>query len=300
MLHNKCTAECDICSVECSPSCNLHLDLDRVKTFIESCKETTIKSISFTGGEPFLLYEDLLDLVEFSNGLGFAPTAVTNGFWARDYEETYNKLASLRKSGLTHLNVSYDRYHAKYVPIKNINNIAKACNALDMMVEFAIVRTKGEKIGDLVDNFAEDAKVINFLVAQCEPAGYAGKRLPEEAFFRNYQTDHLACPYHGIVNLCYDGRIFPCCSHFVFETNLTIGNYKDMLMPEVLHKIRNNCLLYVLRNYGFDPFIEMRDGIVDRDERVSSPCELCARFFGDDLTYYVEPVKEFLKQIKSK
>lgn len=63
-IHRVCNASCSICCFSSNPSCEEKLDVNRIKEYIdesESIKE--IKTIAFTGGEPFLAYEVLTELI---------------------------------------------------------------------------------------------------------------------------------------------------------------------------------------------------------------------------------------------
>lgn len=301
MMHNRCTANCDICSVECSPHCNEELSCDDMEKFIDSCVETSIKTVSMTGGEPFIRYEVLKELISHCKDKGFTPTTVTNGFWATSYEVTYAKLKELQNLGLARLNVSYDHYHAKYVDIDNIRRIVKACNSLNLPYEIAIIKCKGEKIGDIVDSFESDPGVVNFLTAPCEPVGNAKRRLNDDLFERNIKPEHLRCRYNGIIAVYFDGSIYPCCSHYIFGSKLKIGDIRKIGMPEVLYKIRNNGLLYILRNYGFDSFLHMSRAMgMALPDRVSNPCEVCKLLFSESVSEYGNDVKKFISDINVK
>lgn len=299
MMHNRCNANCDICSVECSPYCTEELDCDDIKKFIDSCIGTTIKKISFTGGEPFLRYDVLKELVKYSKEKGFIPTTVTNGFWASSYDKAFSKMKELAECGLARINISYDHYHAKYVDVMNVKNIVIACNRLNLPFDIAIIKCNEEKIGDIVDSFGNDCGVVNFITAECEPVGNAVNRLNKDSFDKRIQTNHLCCPYNGIITLYFDGSIYPCCSHYIFGSKLKIGNFRKISMPEVLQKIRNNGLLYILRNYGFDPIIEMNPEIASNiPDRLSSPCEACKILFSENISEYVDKVINYIGKMQ--
>ncbi len=79
----------DACNATC-PQCEMsvqnrfkrsRLGNDKVKKIIDASCEAGIKAISFTGGEPFLYFEDLLGLIDYAGkrGIDYIRTG-TNGF----------------------------------------------------------------------------------------------------------------------------------------------------------------------------------------------------------------------------
>lgn len=54
--------------------------------------------------------------------------------------------------------------------------------------------------------------------------------------------------YGGNLVVVYDRSIYPCCSQMVFETGLSIGDFKELSLHKVLKKVKNNSLLYLLKN----------------------------------------------------
>ena len=88
--------------------------------------ETFIPHIAFTGGEPFLIYNDLRELIKLASLSGKRVTTITNGYWASNYDLVITKIKELKERGLNHLSISYDSYHSEYIDVNNIRNILKA------------------------------------------------------------------------------------------------------------------------------------------------------------------------------
>lgn len=296
MMHNTCNAACDICSVKCSPNGKKELNVDKLKEFIESCRGTGIKNVSFTGGEPFIRYDALRELISYAHERELVPSVVTNGFWAVDDNEAWAKLIELKRTGLERINISYDSHHAKFVSAENINRIIKACEKIGLPYIVAATKLRNEKVASVIDEFDPDIICLNLMISNCQPVGNAKESYREEEFSKPIRASHMSCPYDGVITICFDGKIYPCCSHYVFETNLSIGQYDKTSMPEVLYRIKNNRLLYILRNFGMDPFLDSKGVKNETDEYVSSPCEFCRRLFSANLEPYLEATTAFLRK----
>ena len=79
---NRCNADCPQCGMRRSNKIKRStLAVDRVKAIIDDAAEKGVKSLSFTGGEPLLFQNDLLNLVDYATaaGIPFVRTG-TNGF----------------------------------------------------------------------------------------------------------------------------------------------------------------------------------------------------------------------------
>lgn len=297
VMHAECNAECDICSESCSPNRHERLDAERIKEIIDSFGDTSINTVAFTGGEPFLYYDRLIDLVRYAKQKGFSPTVVTNGFWAISDEIVEERIRELVDSGLTKLNISYDNYHKKYIAQENINRIVKQCNRYHLPYLIAVVKLKMERIGDLVDAFPVENGLINLMIVPCEPAGRAKIKFEERSFVRNTPINGQSCPYNGIITIASDGRIYPCCAHQVFGSALSIGHYSNLDADQIFYRLKNNGLLYILRNYGLDPLLEMNPSVKQElPEYVSSPCEICEKLFSNGISQYKEQVENFISQ----
>ncbi len=73
--------------------------------------------VHFTGGEPFLNFELLLDIVTLAHSYKIASTFVeTNCFWCIDDNTTRKKLQQLKKAGLHGILISINPFILEYVP----------------------------------------------------------------------------------------------------------------------------------------------------------------------------------------
>jgi hypothetical protein len=82
--------------------------------------------VHFTGGEPFLNFDLLLELTEMAEVLGIPRTFVeTNCFWCRDDETTHDRLTQLKEAGLKGILVSANPFVIESVPFERIARGAK-------------------------------------------------------------------------------------------------------------------------------------------------------------------------------
>lgn len=121
----KCTAMCDECALECSPYDESPvLNFDQIKSHIDNIKKDfpSIRLVVFSGGEPFMMGENLRQSIEYVKQKKMLSRIVTNGYWARSLSKAKEKIKELKESGLTEINFSTGEDHQKYVPIDHIIN----------------------------------------------------------------------------------------------------------------------------------------------------------------------------------
>lgn len=128
----KCTAKCTNCCFRCTPQIEHILDSEKIIKYIDEAVESfkSIKGVVFTGGECFLIGEELARLVKHATSHGLLTRVVSNGYWANSYERAIEKLTPLIKAGLKEINFSTGDNHQEYVPFENIVNGLKAAYSL--------------------------------------------------------------------------------------------------------------------------------------------------------------------------
>lgn len=86
-----------------------------------------MKVVVFTGGECFLLGEQLNDLISHAARNRYLTRCVTNGYWASSMEAARRRVSKLKRSGLNEINFSTGDMHSAYVHPLSIVNGALAC-----------------------------------------------------------------------------------------------------------------------------------------------------------------------------
>lgn len=97
---NKCNADCPQCGMRRSNKIDRHtLSKDRVKQLIDNGAEAGVQSLSFTGGEPLLFLDDIIELTNYATNAGIPYVRTgTNGYFLTgsdkpDFETRVNRIA---------------------------------------------------------------------------------------------------------------------------------------------------------------------------------------------------------------
>jgi sulfatase maturation enzyme AslB (radical SAM superfamily) len=129
LLTYKCNAACEFCYYNCSPEKNSLMPID---TAIGAWKSLKILAgenakIHLTGGEPFLYWDHLLQILEHGKkqNLGRVDLIETNGFWATDEKIIRERIKILDELGMNRLKISTDPFHQEYVDIEPICRLAQ-------------------------------------------------------------------------------------------------------------------------------------------------------------------------------
>lgn len=132
LLSYRCTAECRHCMYACSPKWSGDwLTPGDLEVILSQLRKTILPSpwggdrvslnygLHFTGGEPFLNFDLLLQAVQMAEELKIPSTFVeTNCYWCGSDEETREKLSALKEAGLKGILISINPFYAEYVPFE--------------------------------------------------------------------------------------------------------------------------------------------------------------------------------------
>lgn len=127
----RCTAACEQCCFGSNPSIQGRLSLEEMKEAVDKATTAfpTLKLFCVSGGECFLLGDDLYAILAYAASKSLLTRVVTNGFWAKSKASARRAMQRASASGLNELNLSTGRDHARFVAIGTIVNAAEA--ALD-------------------------------------------------------------------------------------------------------------------------------------------------------------------------
>lgn len=113
---DRCNAQCPQCGMRASENYRRStLSMDKVKRIIDYAATQGVKAISFTGGEPFLYFDEIVSLLKYAKEAGIKYTRTgTNGFMFTEsdsvnYRSRITKIAeSLADAGIYTLWISLD------------------------------------------------------------------------------------------------------------------------------------------------------------------------------------------------
>ncbi len=200
MLTYKCNAACAFCYYHCSPEKGGLLPVETAVAAWQSLKVLAGEraKIHLTGGEPFLYWERLVDILEEGarRGLGPVDLVETNGFWATSDALVRERLQRLKSLGVQRLKVSVDPFHQEYVDIEPPRRLARlaketfgAQNVLVRWEEYLISNLKsqisdsyrehpfrfnGRAAGRLAEHLA--SRSVDEIVGQDCLAGFLGAK----------------------------------------------------------------------------------------------------------------------------
>ncbi len=132
MLSYRCNASCLHCMYACSPRWEadwlegkrLERMLQQISSYIEPApggpEDADLNyGLHFTGGEPFLHFDLLLQATERASALHIPSLFVeTNGFWAIDERKAEEMLRRLRDAGMRGILISVNPFYLEYVPFE--------------------------------------------------------------------------------------------------------------------------------------------------------------------------------------
>ena len=285
---NQCTAKCDICCFNCSPTKKekMPLDLQR-KIIVEAAKLPNIDTVGFSGGEPFLVFDEIIEMSSLAKKYGLRVICTSNGFWGTSEARALELLSKFKANGLVKLSLSCDLHHAQYVDVKKIKNILKACYKINLPVDIGSVITKST--ADLSTVFSElKEEMINVphYTAACLPVGSAEKEISENEYFHD--------PYiFERCNVCYEttyyavfpnGDVYPCCSQAGATPPLKLGNVNEISMKEVEQNYNANIHIRIMKKYGINWYLEKANNLEYNtffEKEFVNKCHLCREIFSD-------------------
>ena len=270
----RCNIKCGHCVAAEDARNNKKMELDTAKEVILDMAMAGVTGISFTAGEPFIYFDDLLELVSLCREKNIYTRIVTNSSWAKTAEKSEQLLNTLKQCGLSQLRLSYSRWHQQHVPQQNVLNAARGCikTGIDYFVSFVSDFSEED---DAYEQFLRE----NTLKFFPEPVIYAGRAntFERKVILTDYQENRCAMnPY-----LAPDLSMYACCdagSHFTTTGFFLLGNLKDNTIDELFRKSETNPLYNCIRSMGVTAIASFT-GMKARDIVTYRKCELCQRLF---------------------
>lgn len=298
----KCPLHCEHCCQNSdlqSETMNKELSLEYIINKIS--EDSEIRYISLTGGEPFLCIESIKSAIKFASEKGMGVSAITSGFWAVDDKKTEDMITVLKELGLNLLTISRDEFHSKEVSDENIRRILRYGRLVDLRIDLQISVLNDTDFGKILNPLRSELASNNIEVY---PVFYAGRaqKIDRTKFICNEKIENQFCGKGAAYLIDCKGNVYPCCSPLGKKTNFKLGNIRDTTSKEIREKLQKNFVLHILRNYGFDPFVDWaNNNNIKLPDRITSSCDLCAMLFTERNMLKILNEQKYIKEkIKEK
>ena len=134
MLTYKCSAACEFCYYNCSPQSGGLMPIDTAlsawKSLLEMAPDTG--SVHLTGGEPFLYFDHLAQIVVKAKDMGLTglDSIETNASWATDRQIIIDRVKLLNAAGMDKLKISWDPFHARFIKQENVELLSEVASEI--------------------------------------------------------------------------------------------------------------------------------------------------------------------------
>jgi organic radical activating enzyme len=286
-----------------SPDRHDHLTFEQIRSVIDSlCEFSKPRMVVFSGGEPLLLGDDLLNAIAYVDGLGIRTRVVTNCYWAVSSKIAKEKLVELRESGLQQLVISTDDEHQHYVIFEQVKYAWQASKGLGFQsVAIAnsslpdsritpdfIMEHLGEEIRLLYDKNrrhqtlkkSEDGTIYFLSNSNVQHLGRAKEYIDRDKV--RYVTKRFEGGCQNVLRdpaLSPTGHLVGCCGMEV-ESNsvLYMGDTSIDTAANIIVRADENIMLNAIALLGplfLKHFIEHHAPEVSFYERYATFCQLC-------------------------
>lgn len=141
----RCNASCVDCCNGCRPDFGRTMTKEQMKRYVDTCLEAypnSITRLALTGGECFLLGDDLDEIVEYGSSKGLSVDVISNGYWGKSYKYALERIARLKGLGLKAITFSVGEDHQHLIPLKCCRNAIVASARVGYKVSVRIQDNK--------------------------------------------------------------------------------------------------------------------------------------------------------------
>jgi MoaA/NifB/PqqE/SkfB family radical SAM enzyme len=250
----RCNAACSHCFTSCGPRRTESLSREQLLALMDqaaSIANDQPLKFSFSGGEIFLDFDLLLELVAHGKQLGAVEvTCVTNGYWGASMERARTILSALREAGMTHFAVSTSRFHRQFIKRRRVENVLRAARDIGLPCSVKLAFTRS----DAADVEAERRWAISAGAEELQelpvlPHLSAGTVLPEDEYERTPGLPEGRCPSPWLT-VTETGDAYTCCVPDAFAPPLRLGHIRDSPLADLRQRFLLGGVQQILRTEG--------------------------------------------------
>ncbi len=257
VIDQKCNIRCGHCCFSSGPRSSQHLTDEAVFELVrQGLEDPRITTIALSGGEALLRYSTVLTCLRMARAGGKSASLVSNGHWGQSRPRALTVLREMKEAGLTSMKISYDDFHARYIPPVRVKNILEANRSVRIPLSLTAAVTRSCTADESMSALGDSLLGISVTRFPVQPVGAGADTDPAEIIRTVTMQDEPRCPgfeptYH------FDGRVYPCCSPTVFDTSLALGAADELTVSDAVDSITRNALLAIIRQKGFRWLVDL-------------------------------------------
>lgn len=264
------------CNFKCAHCCTLHyrsqgLAAEEKLAIISAINRYTPRTILFVGGETTLYLETINEILSSVRDLsGSSIKVTTNGHFARTVSSAVRVLKSFKQ--LDKIQLSYDRFHAEFLPFENVKNLYQACRELG--VKFCVINTITSPLELAGLKKLGQVGKFKILVNKAVLVGEAARNGIEYTY-PSFDMGVLkrCCPARGVVAYLSGRGFSVCCANLILETDLELAH------PSIAQHKRSR-FFQLISKKTFGQLLGLAGLSADNlPPRFSAECNLCAHIF---------------------
>lgn len=287
LLTQRCNAACTHCATSCGPDKSAALSKAQIFRMMEEAAQVHDGHklvFAISGGEPFLDFPLLVEVVEHGALLGGEVTCVTNGYWASSDEKARRMLARLKAAGLSRIAVSSSRFHQDFVKFARVQRALLLAQeaGIEAVLKYAKTRSDEARAAE-AEGWAKGAGISRSEPFPVLPYLREGAALRESEYLSDPGLPEGGCPIPS-VTVREDGTAYSCCAPGGFVEFLALGNAIEEGVAKVQRRFLLNGRQRLLRERGpihFARAIEAAGGRSLLRDSYAGVCDLCSHICTD-------------------
>lgn len=239
---------------------------------MRAIKTHSVESLLFVGGEPTLYLPDINGILSRLERLDRTEVGITtNGHFAYSSASAKAVLSSFRK--LDYVQLSYDKFHLKFLPRRNVKNLYLACK--NRGIRFSVLFAMESPLDLALLGKLRAAGDFPVSIQPVLPLGAArANGIRYKGLLSSRKLLNSRCPSRSsMIYLCGQG-FTSCCSSLTFAA----GSSRYIHRSPSAHRRSSFYKLISGLKFG-----EIRDKFGLGHEPLpglqASPCQLCERMF---------------------
>ncbi len=297
-ITNKCNCNCKDCGMAANRIDTIRTVIEEyeLNKIVDDLNKIGIPAIAITGGEPFLEFNKMCSMINYSQEKVDIIKIISNGFWGKNAEYYFKKLEEnglfKNKFFVPSLQISIGE---QTVPLEYICNIIKYVsdhydvNELNM----GIIHTREsnlevsklmqlykkyiEKFGEFPKNrvYLTDSYYVNSNPVATEKINVATESVYNEiALCDNKFCQEIGTFVSPKIFMKCNGDCYPC-EVFNLHQDMYLGNYFKDGLNTILQNYNTNKYIRFIKDYGTIGFRDVIPRKVLESEQCETPCYAC-------------------------